>query len=268
MCSITQVDEFLGLTPGNSDESKLLTLINGLSDYLEQLCSRQFGVQYISELRNGTGQHVMYVLNPPVQKGFAVHYLGSLLQMALTDNDSGVIWDSESVSLRGGSSKGLFASRFPEGRQNVRLEYLSGWALPNQTTNDWQSAHAYYPRATIKPTSNNAGGFIYEYQARRYGGSASSASSRPQFNQTAGSVTADSGVAWTNLGVTTMPDVLPLMFQEACAEIVATRYRQQSRWADVSSGVGPERVSYFMGDMSASTKAAVGIMTNVNPVLT
>jgi hypothetical protein len=94
-----------------------------------------------------------------------------------------------------------------------------------------------------------------------------SGSTTPVFNQTPGGVTGDGAIIWTNLGLTTMPDALPLSFQEACCEIVATRYRQQSRWADTGTGIGPERVNYFIGDMNASTAAIVQAMTNVAPIM-
>lgn len=273
LVALSQVEEFLGLSPGNADEPRLLTMIHATSAHLMEICNRQFVLQYISEVRNGTGMEELMVLQPPIINVYSVNFSGSSVTLAASDSVSGVVWDTEKLSLRGGVSMfgtmpNYYQTRFPRGYRNIRINYLSGWQLPNQSTNDWQASTGYYPFATIQPTSHNPGNFIYGYQVRRSGGKATSGLTRPAaFAQTAGALTADGGVVWTNLGITAMPDALPYEFSQAAAELVALRYRQAARWGDTGTGLGPERVNYYMKDAMDSTMAIIESMKQRSPIL-
>jgi hypothetical protein len=276
LTTITAVELILGLTSGSSSaEPRLYGLINGLSEYLTQEASRTFAVHYVDELRNGTGQNAMMVLEPPQVQLWAALVMGSPISIAAADTDSGLIWDEDQIAIRGTASLGgravfgaFYPFRFPAGKGSVRFQYTAGFALPNQTANDWQASQAYYPCSTIKPGSNNAGGFIFSYQGKPDTNSRLSGASRPTFNQTVGSVTADGTLkgGWTNLGITDMPDAVPLSWQQAAAEIVALRARQYTRWGDTGTGLGSEHVSYFMKNAQDGTNRLLQLMSIQYPV--
>ncbi len=59
---------------------------------------------------------------------------------------------------------------------------------------------------------------------------------------------------------------LPADLKMAATELTALRYRQAKRWGDTGFGIGPERVSYFIGDMPAATKLKLDRYRRIVPV--
>jgi hypothetical protein len=274
LCDITQVLEFLGMRTGTPDETRLNSLIANLTQYLQQYLSRDFALQYNSELRNGNGQQHMFVLNPPVQNFYGAYFLGAPMATAPDDMSGGVVWDEEKVMLRGNisvvgsraSMPSYYQTRFPVGSLNIRFNYASGWLLPNQFSGDWSASLPYYPRALIQPSMNNPGAYLFAFNRRSSKFGQTSGATAPVFPQTAGATVVDGGVTWTNLGLTALPDELPLSLQEACLELVATRYKQAPHWIETGTGLGPERVNFFIKGVSDGTLSIINTFNQVAPI--
>lgn len=224
-----------------------------------------------TEVRNGNGHETMSFLNGPC---FAVNSLtiDTIAVSAAADAlSSGYSFNADSISVRGWPATGASSAatfgpyRFNRGRQNVIIQNASGYALPNQTANDWVATTAYLYGATIKPTTNNAGGFIF---VATNPASGTSGGTRPTvFNQTPGAATTDGGVTWANLGVTALPAPLPEDISEACIDLVNLRIKERTRVGEMSAVTpGGLSVSYFRGNFPPSVQETLQQYKNVLPV--
>lgn len=72
-----------------------------------------------------------------------------------------------------------------------------GYGPQPSSLSDWAGTTTYGTNALVKPTSNNAGGYVY---CATTGGT--SASGRPTFPQNVGATVADGTVTWQNVGTT------------------------------------------------------------------
>jgi len=66
LTTLTNVEAWLGLPPGNADEALLQRLVTSASGFVESWCGRQFAQAAYTETRHGTGGWRMPFANPPV----------------------------------------------------------------------------------------------------------------------------------------------------------------------------------------------------------
>ena len=59
--------------------------------------------------------------------------------------------------------------------------------------------------------------------------------------------------------------LLPESIEVAAIELVGLQFRQRDRIGDTGTGIGPERVSYFMGAMTKTTQESLKPFRNVVP---
>jgi len=231
-------------------DAVLQGLITRTSRSITQWLSRTLMATAYTEVRNGEGRRALHFLNPPA---FAVNSLvidTATVTLAPTSLGSGYLFDPEAVYVQGWPAVGPSQSfsfgpmNFPRGHQNVFLMYSAGYAMPNQGTADWVTGITTLLGATLLPTTNNAGGFIYV--CTRAG---TTAGSRPSvFNQAPGGQTADGPVIWTSLGVTALPAFVPADLTQACMDWCFYRYLGRKHVGEKSAAVsGAMTVSYVTG---------------------
>ena len=231
-------------------DTPLQGLITRTSKSISSWLSRTLMATAYAETRNGNGQRALYFLNAPA---FAVNSLvvdTTGVTLAPTPLGSGYLFDPDAIYVQGWPGVGPTQSfsfgpvNFPRGHQNVFLVYSAGYAMPNQGTADWVTGITTLLGATLLPTTNNAGGFIYV--CTRAG---ATAGTRPSvFNQTPGGLTSDGPVIWANLGVTALPPALPADLTQACMDWCFYRYLGRKHVGEKTANVpGGMNVTYITG---------------------
>ena len=274
LCLLADLKPWGIISPTDTAADEILSrLITAESRVIaSKLKSKVLAMNYV-ETRNGNDRHAMNFLLPRV---FAVNSLTVDTFSISASPDalqSGYQFTEDQISLRGypnasvtTTSASVFGPlRFNLGRQNITINYSAGWTLPNQTTGDWVATTVYPYGSTLKPTTNNAGGFIHVATNFNPG---TSGGSRPSvFNQTPGGLTTDGGVIWANLGVTTMPEPLPDDLTQAAIELVNLRMKERLRVGELSAVTpGGLNVSYFRGNMPPDVEEIIRHYRRVIPV--
>ncbi len=119
---IEDVNAWLKLPSGHSDEQLLLRLIAAASSYVETWCSRSFDLMDYVEPRDGNGLTRMTPLVSPVATVTAVVIDGVSIPAATTAIGSGFFMAGKSLHLRG--------YVFRRGDMNVLLSYSAGYLEP------------------------------------------------------------------------------------------------------------------------------------------
>lgn len=244
----------------------LQRIITAVSDGINRHCSRTFAVAQLSEVRNGNGRSSMRTLRYPiisVQSVVIAPQAGAPGTTILPSNGNqvpSISWDNWFINLHGG----FFTNAFQEGKQNVTLNYTAGFITPGQLQLQalpaWVASSAVVQNAQI-----TVGGFYY--QAINSGTSGASA---PTWMTTTNSITNDNGVMWLCLGaVPTLPagaSLIPDDLPQACLQQSALLYKNRTRVGDTGSGVGPDKVNYFLKDAHPSTIELIKRHREVFPI--
>lgn len=254
LTTLTDLKNFINpsLAATTASDGPLVRIITAVSDGINRYLSRPLAVGQFSEVRNGNGRNSMRTLVYPiisVQSVVITPNFGQPGTTILPANGSQVpalTNDKWFVNLH----SGFFANCFPEGKQNVTLNYTAGYITPGQlqllALPGWISAGGVTQNQQIQ----NAG---YVYQAINSGTSGTVVAWLTVTN----SVTNDNGVMWLCLGpVPTLPalaSLAPYSLVEACLEQSALLFKNRTRVGDTSSGVGPDRVNYFLKGALPST---------------
>ena len=281
LCLLADVKAWIPNLTGTTSDALLASLITRESRYIANWLQRPLLTMAYTEKRNGTGQPSLALLRFPA---FAVNSLSiytAQINSAPTSLTSGYLFDENFVYVNGLPSipsSTIFAFSpvtFERGQQNIQIQYSAGYMLPNQANpQDWSGTTAVAFGATIRPTSNNAGGYVYVCTI-----AGTTSASRPQFSQTPGASTSDgtapNAVVWTNLGVTALPaslpsgptNELPPDITQACVELVGLRYRERERIGQTSQHLDGQTIAYFQrGSMPPSVEDALSSYKNVAPV--
>jgi hypothetical protein len=132
---------------------------------------------------------------------------------------------------------------------------------------------AFYPyqQTTVTTTAaSNAqiqvGGFYYESVNSGTTGSTAPAT----WLQTRNSLTNDNGIFWRCEGaIPILPsnaNMVPDDYQMACMQQSALLFKNRTRVGDTGSGVGPDRINYFLKDAHPSTIALLTPHKEVFPI--
>ncbi len=120
LADLSDLEAWLGLSSGNTDEALLTRLLGAASDFVETWCSRTFAVTAYTDIRDGTGLGRMTMINRPVVAVTALAIDGSAIPAAGTINGSGWFLNKDSVQL--------FGYAFNRGQANVAISYTAGFA--------------------------------------------------------------------------------------------------------------------------------------------
>jgi len=138
LTDLASVEQFLALPSGNADEGLLQSLITAVSAEVVTYCERGFMSQSYTEVRNGTGQDAMSLLNSPCTSVGSLAINTVPIQPAPDAISSGYSFDSERIYVRGlpagGPSLAFNFGRivFEPGFQNVTIVYTAGYFTPGQ----------------------------------------------------------------------------------------------------------------------------------------
>lgn len=256
LTTLTDLKNFISpsLAQTSASDSVLGKIITAVSLGINRYLSRTLACNTLAEVRNGNGRSSMRTLVYPiisVQSVVIAPIAGAPGQTLTPSNGNSVpsiTWDRWFIYLNGG----FFTSVFQEGKQNVTLNYTGGFITPGQlqllALPGWTAGAAVAQNQQIA-----VGGYVY--QAINSGTSGASA---PATWQTVrNSITNDNGVMWICLGpVPTLPadaELLPGDITEACLEQSALLFKNRTRVGDTGTGVGPDRINYFLKGAHPST---------------
>jgi hypothetical protein len=120
LVALADVEAWLGLASGNSDEALLTRLIAGASAFVETWCSRTFALTSYTETRDGNGQTRMSPQNWPISTVASVTIDTTVVPARTVPGGSGFFLNGKSIQLVGYC--------FNRGQANVTLVYSAGFA--------------------------------------------------------------------------------------------------------------------------------------------
>ena len=120
LASVADLEAWLKLSAGNTDEALLTRLLTAESTFIETWCSRIFSPTDYVETRDGNGQSRMSPQCWPMLSIASVVVDGTAIPAAVGATGSGYFIVGKSIQLRGYS--------FTRGAGNVVLSYNAGFA--------------------------------------------------------------------------------------------------------------------------------------------
>ena len=121
LVALSDVEAWLDLASGNSDEALLTRLASAASSFVETWCSRTFASAAYVEPRNGNGQTKVTPNAGPIISADAVAIDGvAIPATTVSATTSGFFLAGRSIYLRGYC--------FTRGQMNVVLNYTAGYA--------------------------------------------------------------------------------------------------------------------------------------------
>lgn len=243
-------------------DSILQQIITGVSKGIAQYLSRTLFCQQWTEIRNGSGRRALRTLVYPILsvQGINISYVAGQPGQVLTSNN--YAFDTWFIYLEPGWA---FGNSFSQGKQNITLTYTAGFLTPGQIA--LLSLPAWAPNvSTTVGAQISASGFVYQAIT---GGTTSSGSS-PYFPAQQNAIVHDNSVYWLAIaqvpGVPSNAPLLPEDIQLACNQQAALISKGRTRVGDTSTGVGPDRVSFYLRGMSDSTKEILTRKKEVFPI--
>lgn len=254
------------LSKTSASDSILATIITAVSAGINRVLARELAVALRSEVRNGQGRAQIRTLVYPILSvsSVVIQPQNGSQGTTITTNTNGstpsLTFDKWFITLL----SGYFCNTFPYGAQNVILNYTAGFITPGQLQvlilPVWVAGGT-----VIQNQQMQVGGFFYQ----AVNGGTSSTSPGPTWNQTRNSLTNDNGVMWLCLGaIPVLPpnaDIVHGDLQQACLQQSALLFKNRTRVGDTGSGVGPDRINYFLKDAHPSTVALVMTHKEVFP---
>jgi hypothetical protein len=252
LTTLTDLKNYISPALGQTTASDpaLSKIITAVSDGINRYVSRTLAVGTFAEVRNGNGRRSMRALIYPVLNVSSVVLAGfygetgHVILPSANGSASHLSWDKWFINLRD--------ECFWEGRQNITLNYSGGFMTPGQlgvlTLPGWTAAAVTLANAQIQ-----IGGFYYE----SVNGGTTGATAPGTWLQTRNSLTNDNGIFWRCEGaIPVLPsnaNMVPDDFQLACMQQSALLFKNRTRVGDTGSGVGPDRINYFLKDAHPST---------------
>jgi hypothetical protein len=242
-------------------DSILQEIITGVSEGIQLYCSREFAVQIRTEVRNGNNRNSMRTLVYPIQSVASIVIAAINGQPGQTLTPNNYTNDNWFIYLQPGNA---FGCRFSYGKQNITLNYTAGFITPGQlqllSAPAWAASTLMTVGAQIQ-----AAGQIYQVLV-----AGTTGLTIPAFVDTQNTIIAgDGSVTWWAVGpVPVLPStaqMLPYDLQLACLQQSALVSKNRTRVGDTSTGVGPDRVSFFMRGMTDSTKELLNRHREVFP---
>lgn len=241
------------LAQTTASDAILSKIITAVSIGINRYCARTLAVGARSEVRNGQGRGSIRTLVYPIISvtSVVISPQGGAQGTTITPNGNGstpsLVFDKWFITLQ----SGYFCNLFPYGAQNVTLNYTAGYITPGQLQvlilPAWTAG-----RITAQNDQIQSGGFYFT--ALNPG---TTGVSLPIFNDIRNSITGDNGVQWLCGGAIPVlapnADIVPEDFQQACMQQSALLFKNRTRVGDTGSGVGPDKINYFLKDAHPST---------------
>ena len=265
LTTLGEAKSFIGkqLSKTTDSDPVIAKTITAVSDGINRFVSRTLAVGSFAEVRNGNGRRSMRALVYPILSVTSVNLAryagetGHTLSASVNGSPSFFSWDNWFINLT--------HEYFWEGRQNITLNYAGGYMTPGQlgilVLPTWTPATLTLANAQIQ----NGG---YYYEAVNSG--TTGATSPGTWLTARNSLTNDNGVFWRCEGaLPVLPsnaDMVPSDFQQACLQQTALLFNNRTRVGDTGSGVGADRINYFLKDAHPSTIALLTPHKEVFPI--
>lgn len=240
------------------DNEILQSLISGCSSFILEHLNRRIALETYSEARNGSDARALMLRQFPVVSVSEVWLFGrTLVQPAQVNPISGAVMPETGYVIdrdRFVTLPGRFfgPSHFRGGANSVLVNYVAGYVTPATRAiaalPGWQPDSDYAAGSQVAPGN----GFLFTTDVPGESGAV-----LPQFPTGVGSSVQDGDLTWLATDPYTAPvqgaRMMPVGIKTAAEQLVALAYRQRDRVGDSGTGLGPERVNYFMGDMPKTT---------------
>lgn len=230
-------------------DSILQEIITGVSEGIHEYTSRKFAVEQRVEVRNGQGLKKMRTLVYPIDSvaSIVIAPIAGMPGQTLTSNN--FTWDQWFLYITQGWA---FGCSFPRGQQNITITYTAGFVTPGQLAVLSQPAWAAGLQVGVG-YQIQAAGQLYQVIT-----SGTTGSTIPNFLNAQNSIIPDNGVVWWAVGpIPVLPPTAPQLPQDiqlACLQQSALVSKNRTRVGDTGTGVGPDRISYFLKDMTEDTR--------------
>jgi hypothetical protein len=265
LTTLTDLKNYISptLAATTASDSILAKTITAVSSGINRYLARTLAVSEQSEVRNGNGRDSIRTLVYPI--------LG--VTSAVISSGPGV--PGQTINPTSGPPSGPYLTNdnwfiylrgadFCEGRQNITLNYTAGFITPGQlqvlALPVWV-AGTY----TLQNQQVQVAGFYYT--AINTGTTGASA---PTWGTIRNSITVDNGVSWLCNGpipvLTPTANIIDGDFQQACMQQAALLFKNRTRVGDTGSGVGPDRVNYFLKGAHPSTIDLINPHREVFPI--
>jgi hypothetical protein len=272
LCTLDGAKSYLSPTLGSPSDPILQKFIGRASTWIGRYLSRHLTLGAFSERRNGTGSVQIATRHYPIVAVQAVWIDDAQVEVAPITTDAqslvggGYLETRRFIYLRGGVGPTVSRTSFRPGVQNVLLEYQAGYITPGilavNSQPPWAAQSPVAAGAVLAPSG--AGILLRALTPGSTGAAA------PAWPSEIGVQVSDGQVTWLSiepyLGIVPGAALLPDAIEVAAMELVALMYRNRDRVGDSGTGLGPERVNYFMGAMSKMTKESLEVFRDVVPL--
>ena len=264
LTTLTDLKNYISpaLSQTTASDAIMAKIITSVSDGINRYVSRTLAVGTFAEVRNGNGRRSMRALIYPILNVSSVvvasifGQTGHTILPSVNGSTAGLSWDSWFIDLA--------HDEFWEGKQNITLNYTAGFITPGQlqvlTLPGWTAATVTLANAQIQ-----VGGYYYE----AVNSGTTGATPPGTWLQMKNSLTNDNGVFWRCEGaipiLSPLASMIPDDYQQACMQQSALLFKNRTRVGDTGSGVGPDRINYFLKDAHPSTIAMLDKHKEVFP---
>jgi len=271
LTTLTDLKNYISPTLGQTtaSDSILAKIITAVSQGINRYCSRTLALSTVSEVRNGNGRDSIRTLIYPILSVTSLviaPLFGSPGQTILPPVAGSTAvpqfsHDNWFIYLNGGFRECGFCA----GRQNITLNYIAGYITPGQlqvlALPTWVASSNVAQNQQVQ-----VAGFYYT----AINAGTTSAAPGPTWLQVRNSITVDNGVSWLCNGpIPVLPpsaDIINADFQQACKQQSALLFKNRTRVGDTGSGVGPDRINYFLKGAHPSTLDLVNPHREVFPI--
>lgn len=257
LTTLTDLKNYISPSLGQTTASDptLSKIISAVSMGINRYLSRTLAVGTFSEVRNGNGRPSIRTLVYPILAVQSVVLSpeggspGATIVPATGQTATALTFDKWFINL----TQGWFGGTFPYGKQNIVLNYTAGFITAGQLA---VLSCPAWAASTVVTQSYQILVNGYLYQSINAG--TTGANPPETWNQTVNSLTADNGILWLCIGpaLSNFPSnagLVPDDIVEACMQQSALLFKNRTRVGDTGTGVGPDRVNYFLKDAHPST---------------
>lgn len=264
LTTLTDLKNYISptLAATTASDAILAKTITAVSAGINRYCSRTLALSTLSEVRNGNGRDsirtlvypILAVTSVVIAPAFGESGQTILPPVARSTASPSFSNDNWFIYLRGRD--------FLYGKQNITLNYIAGYITPGQlqvlALPTWVASTNVSQNQQVQ-----VGGFYYTAI------NAGATGTGPTWLKTRNSITVDNGVRWLCNGpLPVLPpsaDIINADFQQACMQQSALLFKNRTRVGDTGSGVGPDRINYFLKGAHPSTLDLVNPHREVFP---
>jgi len=250
LCTVAQVQSYLGITDPTQDAGLLQQLVSSASIFAEKYTGRTFLQQSYDDVYNGSGSGRMAMRHVPVTAVSSLMVDGRSVPASASPWARGYTFDRSTLYLRFGY--------FYRGPQNIEVQYTAGFAdgvVTGEAVNVPAEPGPY--QATLLEGLNlraitslmySGGGVLTQVAANPVQG---------QYVLTAATLTFSAADAGASLLANYTTNGTPLDISQAVVEMVAVKYQKRDRLDMRSKTIATQTIAYDMSQVPPSVLAVL-----------